>query len=470
LLRSRRLQLHAHIAAVLEDRFPEIVAAQPALLAHHSTEAALTEKAVAYWLAAGRQAGARSAFAEAAALFQRGLALVSTLPDGDRRQETELDLQIALGQALSMGRSFSAPEVGAAFARARQLSATLNRPRALLTALRGQFLYHWAEADFGQARQLADEMGSLGEDSGDVAARVIGCNDSAMTWLQLGEFIAARSYAEKGLALYDPADRLDYAGLLPVDLLVLLTCVSMLPLACLGHIDQARSRADAALTEARRLSPHTLVDALGWAIWTGWCIGTDPNSLLQCADELLAISVERGFDLYRAGARGFRGWCLAALGCGNEGVPLLAAGLADWRESRLRAWWPTFLTLLGDACRMAGKLQAALEHLAEARRSAEETEVRWSEAETLRLTGEVLLATGDSPAAEASFREGITIAQRQSAKFWELRAAISLARLWRDQGKRTQAQELLAPVYGWFTEGCGTPVLQDAKALLDEVA
>jgi predicted ATPase len=118
---------------------------------------------------------------------------------------------------------------------------------------------------------------------------------------------------------------------------------------------------------------------------------------------------------------------------------------------------------------MAGQWQVALESVAEGRRLSEETEDRWCQAETLRLTGEVLLATGDAAAAEAGYREAIAIAQQQSAKLWELRAAMSLARLWRDQGKRAEARDLLVPVYGWFTEGFGTPVLQEAKALLDEL-
>ena len=165
-----------------------------------------------------------------------------------------------------------------------------------------------------------------------------------------------------------------------------------------------------------------------------------------------------------------RGWCLAALARADEGIPLLTAGLAGWHELGFVILRPWVLTLLGDACRMAGDWQAALEHLAEARRLAEETEDRYFEAETVRLTGDVLLAMGDRTGAEAGYCEAIAIAQQQSAKLWELRAAISLARLWRDQDKRSAAHALLTPVYGWFTEGFDTPVPRDAKALLDELA
>jgi predicted ATPase len=190
--------------------------------------------------------------------------------------------------------------------------------------------------------------------------------------------------------------------------------------------------------------------------------------LLQHANEYLTFSAEHGLGFQRALGLVFRGWCLAALENSTEAIPLLTAGLTELCDLGLGIWRPWGLTLLGDACRMAGQLPAALRHLAEARHLAEETQERWAQAETLRLHGDLLLATGDPAAAEAGHREAI--AQRQSAKLWELRAATSLARLWRDQGKRSEAYDLLAPVYGWFTEGFGTPVLEGAKALLAELA
>jgi predicted ATPase len=253
------------------------------------------------------------------------------------------------------------------------------------------------------------------------------------------------------------------------DRLVLLLDHSTIPLACLGHLDQSWSRADAALAEARRLAqPHTLVDALAWAWITGWCIGSKPESLLQYAEEMLALSAEHEFELYRSAGALARGWCLAALGHADGGIPLLTTGLAGMRDAGFTLHTPFWLTLLADAFRMAGQWHAALGHLAEARRFAEETGDRWALAEALRLRGEVL-AFGDPAAAEASYGEALALAQQQSAKLWELRAAISLARMWRDQGKPTEARDLLAPVYDWFTEGFATRVLQDAKTLLDEL-
>jgi predicted ATPase len=471
LLRERRRQLHARIAATLEDRFPEIVATQSALFAHHCEEAGLSEKAIAYWLAAGRQAWARSAAAEAVALLRRGLALVPALPDGDPRRETELDLLIALGQALIAAKSWSAPELDEVHSRALALASALKRPRALLAAVWGQWSYYNCSARHERARQLAAEMRDLGETSGDVLTRVIGYGACSFTCTCLGEFAAARAYAENGLALYDPADRPFYAQLISNDMLVHLMDFSTHPLAILGHLDQARSRAEAALMEARRLSqPHTSVDALGWALGIGWCTDSEPASLSHYADQMLALSVEHEFALYRAQGTLWRGWCLAARGHADEGIPLLTAGLTGMHGAGWTLHTPFWLVLLADACRMAGQWQAALGHLAEARRFAEETGQRWALAEVLRLRADILLAMGDAAAAEAGYREAIAVAKKQSAKLWELRAAASLARLWRDQGKRTGARDLLAPVYGWFTEGLGTKDLREAKVLLEELA
>jgi predicted ATPase len=470
LLRSRRQQLHARIAATLEDRFPEIVAAQPALLAHHCTEAGLTEEAIPYWLAAGRQAWARSAVAEAVALLRRGLALVPALPDGDRRWETELDLQIALGQALIMNRSWGAPELVEVHSRTRELASTLNRPRALLFALWGQATDRWVRADLKGAQQLSVELRELGNITGDVSMQILAYWGSGITCFHLGEFTTGRKYQEKAVFLYDPAHRPSYSELVPHDARVLLRLHLSWSLACLGHLDQALFQREMALDEARRLShPATLAVAVGGAWTTGSFVRLEPGSLLQYADEAMALATQHGLEFYRALALIERGWCLAALGRADEGIPILTAGLAVMVELGFIVYRPRYLTLLGDACRMAGQWHAALDHLTEARRLAEATEDRCFQAETVRLSGDVLAAMGDRANAETSYREAIAIAHQQSGKLWELRAATSLARLRRDQGRRAEARDLLAPVYGWFTEGFDTADLKEAKGLLNEL-
>jgi len=242
-------------------------------------------------------------------------------------------------------------------------------------------------------------------------------------------------------------------------------------LVCLGDLDRALSQRETALAEARRLShPHTLAAALSFASITGGCVGADPKSLCQCADEDVTLSTEHGFAYWRAIGLISSGWCRTALGNADEGLALLTTGFAGIVETGLMFHRPWGLTLFADACRMAGEVEAALGHLAEAHRLAEETQNRWVHAETLRLRGEVLLAMDDPAAAEASYREAIGLALRQRAKLWELRATMSLARLWRDQRKCTEARDLLSAVYGSFTVGFGTPVMQEAKTLLDKLA
>src|SRR5215469_13214141 len=217
LLRSRRQQLHARITATLEGQFPDVVAAQSALLAQHCEGAGLTEKAVEYWLTAGRQVWMRSMSTEAAALLRRGLALVPNLPKNNWRQERELDLQIALGQALIANRGWGSQEMGEAYTRAHHLAATLNRRRELLFALQGEFQFYVSRADLRRAQQLGAEMRDKGESEGDVPMRVFGYDASAYSGYYLGEFAPALAYIEKGLALYDLVDRPFYNELLPND-------------------------------------------------------------------------------------------------------------------------------------------------------------------------------------------------------------------------------------------------------------
>jgi tetratricopeptide (TPR) repeat protein len=312
----------------------------------------------------------------------------------------------------------------------------------------------------------------LGDTTNDAPIQVLACHAFWYVHFQLGEFTVSRSYMEQALALYDPAHRPSYSELLPYDPRVMLQTNWSWLLACLGYIDQALLQCDAALQEARVLSdPRTLAHALGLAAWwTRSLVCLEPGSLLQYADELLELATERGLGHYRMLALLERGWCLVQLGNADAGIPLLTAGATGWHELGFVIYRPWTLTVLGDACRVAAQWHAAIEHISEAQRLAEHIEDRWFQAETIRLRGDVLLAMGDCIGAEAGYREALALAQQQSAKLFELRSAMSLARLWRDQGKRIEARDLLAPVYNWFTEGFGTPVLQEAKALLLELA
>jgi predicted ATPase len=217
----------------------------------------------------------------------------------------------------------------------------------------------------------------------------------------------------------------------------------------------------------RRGLAHALCDA--WYVY--WAIEglKSARKTLRSAEEVLAISNEQGFPLWSAVGNIMRGWCLGAVGQAAEGIPLLLQGLAILRAAGCNVLSPFFFTTLAEIYGMAGEPVEGLNRLAEAATLVEATQERWAEAEMHRLRGMLLLSVDEYAAAENSFHHALSVARRQSAKFWELRAAVDLARLWRDQGKRAEARNLLAPIYGWFTEGFDTPVPKEAKALLDEL-
>jgi tetratricopeptide (TPR) repeat protein len=465
LLRTRRQQLHARIAITLEEQFPDIVVAQPALPARHCAEAGLAEKAVVYWLKAGRQAARRSAMREAVAQLQKGLDMLAAVPDGPWRQQQELDLQIALGTALAATKGYSAPEVGETIAKARALAEQIDRPEYLVPLIGSQFGFHLIRAEHRLTLSLAEQMEKIGETRNDVAAQLLGSSVKGWAHWYLGEFVDARSILERCLGLADPAHRA-VAGMGP-DPYVMVLIYLATTLSFLGFIDQARSRINEALSEARRLR-HAL--ALAEALLNASGIDMITRSPDRHVEELLALSTEHGFPFLFGKASIQRGVSLARSGRAQEGLTLITQGLAAMRATGSVSGTPGALVSLAAAYAMINQPVEGLKCLAEAAQIIETTEERYIEAALHWIRGILLNATDDRVAAEHSYQRALAVAKRQSAKTLELRAATSLALFWRDQGKRTEARDLLAPIYGWFTEGFDTPVLQDAKALLDELA
>ena len=465
LLRSRRERLHARVAATLEDRFPEIVQAQPALLAQHCSEAGLAEQAVAYCLRAGQQALARSAMMEAAAQLRKGLKVLASLPDSQWRQQQELDLQTALGSALTATAGWATAEVAETLARARSLAEQLDRPEHLVPLMVGQWAFHFARAEHRLGLELGKQLEQTGETRNDVATQLLGRFFHGLSRCHLGEFVAARALLERCGELADPAHRT--IGGSAFDPYAMMLTYLALTLANLGYIDQARSRMDEALLEARRLKHvYTLAVVLHQANWFDW-LTRSPTVHNQ---EFLAVTTEHGFA-YLGWALAYRGRALIELGQAHEGLALLTRGLAERQSTGAIINTPVLLTWLAEAEALLGQFAEARNRVAEAVRFVENTDERINEAEFLhRVPGDLLYAAGDKSEAERHYRQAIAVAERQSAKLFQLRASASLARLWRDQGKRAEARDLLGPIYHWFTEGFDAPDLKDAKALLDALA
>jgi predicted ATPase len=240
-------------------------------------------------------------------------------------------------------------------------------------------------------------------------------------------------------------------------------------LFCLGFPDQAFLRSRAAVAEARRLG-H--LRSLAISLTNGTEVVSflgDDAALDEWVDQVVAVTTEQGFPVWRAQGTIFRGWVKLKNFDVAEGISLMRSGLSAYRATGAEAWTPYFFALLAGACEIAGEIDEALTLLGDALQIVERTGHRWLAAELNRLKGKLLLRQGHPEAAEKLYRKALSIARKQEAKLWELRASASLARLHRDQGRRTKARDLLAPVYGWFTEGFDTPDLKEARALLDEL-
>jgi tetratricopeptide (TPR) repeat protein len=312
---------------------------------------------------------------------------------------------------------------------------------------------------------LAEQIEIIGEQQNDIATQLVGRDMHGLALCFLGQPAAARALLEQCHGLSNHRALTNTGHHYPVMLAHLATT-----LAYLGFIDQAKSRLNEALAEARRVGhAHTLAHVLAWAtLGVTWI--TRSSELQGQTEELQAISTELGFSYWLARATTARARLLTSLGEAREALALFRQGLEAITAAGAVMGTPGLLVSFAEAHAALGQPAEGLNRLAEAAQIVEATEERADEAELHRVRGDLLNASGDPSEAEANYREAIAIAQRQSAKLWELCAATSLARLWRDQGKSAEARELLAPVYDWFTEGLGTRVLQEAKALLDELS
>jgi class 3 adenylate cyclase/predicted ATPase len=470
LLHADRRTIHWRIAQTLEKGFPETAEAEPELLALHYAGAGLAEPASRCWQTAAEKALARSANVEAANHFEKALSVLDGAPQGQARDERELELQTRLGATLTTIKGFAAPEVAAAYERARILSQGSQAPGQRFSVMRGLWVYDLVRADWQAAGDLAEEMLALARSQHDVGYELESHRALGMTLLWCGKFGPAREHLEDGRRLYDPEQHRIHAVRYGNDPGVACMVHEAFALWVLGYPDRALATSRSAVTLARHLGhPFSLVQALVYSTFIHQCSG-EVHAIRKLAEEARSLAVEHGFPFWRAEASMMAGWAMAVQDEGKEGLVVLREGIADFLETGARMDRPRWLAILAEAYRINEQSHEGLKAVEEALKIIDETKECFFQARLCQLKGELLLIQGapeNTIPAETHFREALEIARNQRAKSWELAAATSLAKLWRTQSKWREARDLLAPVYDWFTEGFDTVALKEARELLD---
>jgi predicted ATPase/class 3 adenylate cyclase len=482
LLRTTRLQYHRHIAQALTEHFPVTVRTAPELLAHHYTQASMLAEAVPCWLAAGQRALRASADREAIVHLTTGLDLLADLPAGPERDGVELQFHLTLGPAYMAIRGYAAPEVEACYQRARELRRelgdTLGDTSQGVPALHGLWTNHIVRAQHTSAIALGEQVLQLGAATNDDALLLQGNMEVGWSHFFLGELEQAREHLERVLALYDPERHSSHAFTYGDDPAVSARSNLAQVLWLLGHVDQSLRYSEENLAILRSVIDHPYSVAFGVdlaAVVRQY--RSDAPATRVLVDEALALSEAHGLVFIGAMASILKGWVLAQEGDLAEGIAQMRRGLAAQLATGAELARPYWLCLIAEACLESGAALEGLALLDEAEAAIQQTNERYWEAEIHRLRGQLRLATASDPAASAvvrsaekCYRRALDVARRQGARSLELRAAVSLSRLWQAANRHDEARELLAPISGWFTEGLDHPELREAAALLDELS
>jgi serine/threonine protein kinase/tetratricopeptide (TPR) repeat protein len=472
LVKSKRQQFHRRIAEAMESSLQHQGASQPELLAHHFTEAGLTDRAIDYWLKAGLRSRERSAEIEAIGHLRKGLELLESLEESPARDARQLELLGPLGVAYLAVRGYAAPEVGPVFRQARELCERAGQSKELFALLLGIWEWHTVRGDLRLCAELAVEGIEFAERSGDPGIMMEALFMPGETMLYRADFAGARDRFATAVAEFDDRERTKlWAAHTGHDAGVTHRSNLAVCLWHLGYPDQAMEANREMCQLAREIGhPFSVAYALHHTAWLNCCcrLGREAQA---AAEELIALATEQGFALWRATGTYFRGAGVLLQGRREEALPLLLAGIEAFRATGAELTLTFQFATVGDAYTQAGRFDLAHQALAEGLAIAEKNDERCHEAEIYRLKGELLLAEAPDQAAAADecFHHAIELARRQQSKGWELRATMSLARLRRQQERRREAHELLAAKLGAYTEGWATPDFIDARKLLESL-
>jgi len=472
LLKITRQKYHRLIAEVLEQHFSEITEQQPELMGHHYSEANLAKQAIPYWQQAGHRAIGRSTYNEAIVHIGKGIEAIETLQDTQERIKYELSLQTMLGHAFLATKGLGAAEAQQAFNRARELCQHIEETPEVFGVVLGLRRLYFGHAEHRKAKELGEQLLKLAHNFRNKTFLVEAYRLHGATLYCLGKLISAKAHFEQALSIYDPQDHRISAYLYGSDPAVSALCWLSLTLWELGYPDQALSSIRKALNLGQEVShAYSISLALAFAPFLHqYCRETQITQ--ERAEEGIAFSTEQKFPFWLARAKILRGWALVKQGQCQEGIAQILQGIASSREAGGRINEPYYFSMLAEGYEIRSQLNEGLTVLKDALSIVEKTGESYWEAELIRQKGELLLAQSQENLGEAEFcyKKAIKVAQRQKAKSLELRAAMSLSRLWQGQDKVEEARNLLSEIYGWFTEGFDTADLKDSKALLDELS
>jgi class 3 adenylate cyclase/predicted ATPase len=468
MLKSQRAAIHARIVETFERQFPEMLERNPDVLAHHCTEAGIFGKAIDYWLKSTRQSLARSAGIEAQAQLEKAVALLPDITERAARRQFEARIQVELGNTFVMTKGFAAPDVATALRKARDLLDEAAYPSEALRALGGLCNYHLIRSEAPKVLQLAEPFLRRRVDP---QSAMIGHYEAGTACLHLGRFEDARVHLEKALSLYEEESCRPVAFMAGTHVRAFSLVWLSLTYLYLGRLKLATETIEAAVSDARsRLHPFTLGSAL-LASARFFLHTRNLQAAIAATEEGFAIATEQRSPYHISRANILKAVNLVEAGRAEEGISLMDHALIEHRKTGANFQSSFNLSCLAEAYARAGNFARAIDFAEQATGEIERTGERWWAAEAQRIKGKILLdaTPADGRRAEDCFRTALTSAQSQNAKFWELRAARSLARLWSGEGRDTDARKLLAPIYREFTDGIDLPDLHDARGLLERV-
>ena len=479
LLREQRRALHARIAEALEMQFAEIAESRPEVVARHCTEAGQTAKAAGLWGKAGLQSLTRSALTEATVQLNRALAQIAILPGTPALRRQQIEFQVALANALMHTKGYASSDTKASLAQARRyieqaeaLGEPPEDPLLLFAVIYGFWVGNYVAFNGDALRNLAVQFMALADKQAATVPLMIGHRLMGTSLMCTGDIAESRAHYDRAIALYNPAEHRWLATRFGQDIGVVVLCYRSWTLWLLGYPQAALADCHRALKDARQIGQAaTLMYALAHTartyFWTG-----DYAAANRLVTEVIALAEEKGASAWKAFGMMHQGSLLASTNQASKAIQMMSSGIDAWRSTGSTLWIPCYLS---DLARTYAELELADDarsRIEEAVRAVEASKAWWCEAEVHRTAGEIALMSSErhEARAEACFERALATARKQHAKAWELRAAMSMARLWSQQGKRRQASDLLAPVYAWFTEGLDTLDVKAAKAFLAELA